>query len=307
MNLPGASGFATPVDNIFSFMLTVSVFFVLLVFVLVAYLCFRYRAGSKISRDNAPKKSPWLEATIALLILAFGLGSFFWSGKIYYKMSLLPPNSLHYQVFAKQWMWVFHGPQGADEINVLTVPIGRPVELVMISADVIHSLFIPAFRLKQDVLPGRYTHTWFQANRLGDFPILCTQYCGLEHSGMRALVRVLSAVDYQEYQKRAAQRAKISLDAGTQLFINKSCISCHDSEAKTAPSLRGLFGSEVRLRNGRSVKADESYIRNSILNPGLQIVDGYADVMPPFQGQLTEQELRSLISYIQSLSPAEAP
>lgn len=302
MNLPDASGFAVPIDNIMHFMLAVSAVFVLLVFALVGYLCFRYRAGSAASRKNPPQKSNFLEGSLAFMILAFGLVSFFWSGKLFYHMSLLPADSLHMQVFAKQWMWIFHTPEGADQINLLTVPVNKPVELVMISEDVIHSLFIPAFRVKQDVLPGRYTHMWFKADKVGEYPILCTQYCGLDHSRMRATVRVLSADDFAAYQKQARAQAEIALDAGSALFQKKACISCHNEGSKIAPSLRGVFGSQVSLANGRQVRADESYIRRSILNPSSQVVQGYSDVMPSFQGQLTEQELNSLISYVQSLA-----
>jgi cytochrome c oxidase subunit 2 len=294
-----ASTFSPDVDAIFKSMLAISSVIVIVVWIGMIYFCVKYRHGSAAHRGHPPKNSVGLEVGVISLIMAFGFFIFLSSTKIFYKMRNSPGNAIEVDVIAKQWMWIFHDAHLGDQINMLKVPIGRPVRLVMTSKDVIHSFFVPAFRVKQDVLPGRYTTLWFQATRLGQFEVLCSQYCGLSHSQMRAVVDVVSQDEY-DHPTQGNPVVDSELDHGRSLFTLKGCIACHDGQTPIGPSLRQIYHQTVFLADGSSIVADENYLLRSLLEPNSQIVKGYQPVMPTFQGQLTEEEVLALIRYIKS-------
>jgi cytochrome c oxidase subunit 2 len=210
-------------------------------------------------------------------------------------------------VTGKQWMWKFQHANGTRELGQLHVPVNQPVKLIMTSEDVIHSIFIPAFRMKQDVLPDRYTSTWFQATQPGTYPLFCTQYCGTFHATMGGQVIVLSAADFQKWEAQSKTPGANGVAAnppsrGEKLFARYGCTSCHGAgSAVPAPSLGGLFGRKVLLASGESLIADENYIQESILNPAAKLVSGYQNTMPSFRGQIPAEELTDLVTYIKSL------
>jgi cytochrome c oxidase subunit 2 len=239
---------------------------------------------------------------IILVILCFGLLTFFWSTQVFYKMVQAPANTIEVDVIAKQWMWLFHDAHG-DQINMLKVPLGRPVRLVMTSQDVIHSFFVPEFRIKQDVLPGRYTTVWFEAQKLGRFEILCSQYCGLRHAEMRGVIDVVTDEEYD--RSEMGPLANSELEHGKNLFTIKGCGACHDGTSSIGPSLNHIYNHSVTLSDGSVVIADENYLRRSILQPNAEVVKGYISTMPSFQGQLNEEDLLALIRYIKSKAKIE--
>jgi cytochrome c oxidase subunit 2 len=226
---------------------------------------------------------------------------FAWGASLFFTISRPPAGALEIQVVGKQWMWKFQHPDGQREINELHVPVGRPVKLTMASEDVIHSFFVPAFRVKMDVVPGRTTTTWFEATKPGVYHLFCAEYCGTKHSGMIGRVVVLEPVQYQQWLSGGAIGEPPAL-AGEKLFRNLGCNACHrPGPGGLGPSLEGLFGTSRELQTGDTVMADEDYLRESILNPNARIVAGYQPIMPPFQGRITEEGLLQLIAYIKSL------
>jgi cytochrome c oxidase subunit 2 len=209
-------------------------------------------------------------------------------------------------VVAKQWMWKIQHPEGQREINTLHVPVGKPIKLLSISEDVIHSFFVPAFRIHMDVLPGRYNSIWFQATEPGEHHLFCSQYCGTDHARMIGRVVALEPAEYQRWLKLSAE-GSLAL-RGRQVFLKYRCISCHSaSHSASAPVLENLFDNLVRLSDGKTVRADRDYLRRSVLNPGEQVVAGFADIMPPFQGQISEDEMIALLAFFESLGPDETP
>jgi cytochrome c oxidase subunit 2 len=216
-----------------------------------------------------------------------------------------PANALQIEAVAKQWMWKFQHPEGQQEIDQLHVPAGTPVEITMASQDVIHSLFIPALRIKQDVVPGRYTHLWFQADQPGSYALLCAEFCGTNHSLMGGHFIVMSPGDYSIWLQRSRVDDTLA-GQGAALFRDKGCSGCHSASATVhAPPLEGLFGSTVPLQNGTTVIADAQYIRDSILLPQAQIAAGYPPIMPTYQNQLSEDEVLKLVAYVESLGTAQ--
>jgi cytochrome c oxidase subunit 2 len=230
---------------------------------------------------------------------------FVWGAKLYATVMLDPPaGALEVYAVGKQWMWKFQHPDGQREIDELHVPVGHPVQMTMTSQDVIHSFFVPAFRIKMDVVPGRYTTVWFEASKPGVYHLFCAEYCGTAHSGMRGRVVALPPTQYQEWL--SSNRVVESMaSTGARIFQQMGCGSCHDAEG-LAPPMAGVFGSSVTLASGDRVLADEGYIRESILDPRAKIVAGYAPIMPTFQGQFSEEELSQLVAYIKSLSKQAA-
>jgi cytochrome c oxidase subunit 2 len=202
-------------------------------------------------------------------------------------------------------MWKLQHPEGIREINELHVPVRTPVRLTMTSEDVIHSFYVPAFRIKMDVLPGRYTSTWFEATKPGEYHLFCAEYCGNKHSGMIGKVVVMESVDYEDWLGGGSSKEPLEL-TGARLFERMGCINCHQAKGTgRGPSLQSVFGSQVKLTTGQTVLADEAYLRESILNPAAKVVAGYSTIMPTFQGQITEEGLLQIISYIKSLAKVE--
>jgi cytochrome c oxidase subunit 2 len=227
---------------------------------------------------------------------------FGWASKVYFEQYSPPQNAMEVYVVGKQWMWKVQHSTGQREINELHVPIGRKIKLIMTSEDAIHSFFVPAFRMKADVVPGKYTTQWFEATKTGTFHLFCAEYCGMNHSGMIGSVIVMESREFDNWLSGNAGNTTPAV-AGQQLFQTLGCVSCHgaNGEGGRGPTLAGLFGRDVRLGNGQTVRADEAYIRESILNPQAKLVEGFGPIMPTFQGQVSEDQLVQLLAFIKSL------
>ena len=300
-----ASSFAFEVDLFYLFLFALTGFFTVLIGVAALYFLIKYRRRSK---GEVPEQiEGHLKLEIAWTVIPFLISMFIfaWGAKLYYQMYTAPADALEIFVTGKQWMWRAQHPDGQREINELHVPLGRRVKLTMTSEDVIHSYFIPAFRTKTDVVPGRYTMSWFTPSKTGTYHLFCAEYCGTQHSGMIGKVIVMDYPDYQAWL-RGVPREKSPAEAGAQFFTSLACNNCHlDGGAGRGPSLHNLFGTDVKLANGSTVKADETYLRESILNPGAKIVGGYANDMPTFQGLVTEEQVAMIIQYIKSIGPGQ--
>ncbi len=295
-----ASTLAPRIDALFFYLCAVTVFFTVLIFVLVLYFGLKYRRKSESERPIDRHAPLIVEITWMVVPLLLCLVMFVWGAMIFVNQSRPPANAMEIDVVGKQWMWKIQHPDGQREIDELHVPVGQPVKLVMTSQDVIHDFAIPAFRLKQDVLPGRYTIEWFQATRPGEYHLFCNQFCGTLHAAMVGKVVVMEPDKYQAWLAGNIPD-ETPTEAGAKLFAQYSCISCH---SQRAPTMALLYGSDVKVwRNGKleTDKADDTYIRESIVDPNAAIVDGYQPLMPSFQGQLSEEQIRQLIEYIKSL------
>lgn len=305
---PTASKLAPEVDALFFFMIGGAVFFSVLIVVVILAFVARYRRGheAEVGSEMSGKATKVLEITWTVIPLALLMVSFFWGLRIFFTAARPPANAAQYYVVGKQWMWKIEHPDGKREINQLHVPIGTPVKLTMTSEDVIHNFAIPAFRLKMDVLPGRYTTAWFEATKTGTFHIFCDQYCGVEHSKMVGQVVVLGPHEYRAWLAGGAGTGA-AVASGEELFAAKACGTCHraDSSAR-APILDGAYGKTVALLDGKTVPFDETYLRESIVDPAAKIVQGYQPIMPTFKGQLSEEEIIQLIKYVKGLSPGAA-
>jgi cytochrome c oxidase subunit 2 len=303
---PGATPHAGDVDLLFIGLLAISIFVTVFLFVLLLTFPIRYRSGSAADRGDRIRKSwrweiGWTLATLVAFLLLF-----VWSNSLFFDLYSPPQDALPIFVVAKQWMWKVQHPGGQREINELHVPLDRPVRLVMASEDVIHSFFVPAFRIKHDVVPGTYQELWFEPARAGVFQLMCSEFCGTDHSRMTGRIVVLKEAEFEQWL--AQQGAPDTLAAqGAKLFRELGCTGCHTKGSVVrAPALEGIFGKPVPLQDGRIVTADEAYIRDCILIPRSQIVAGYEPLMPSFAGKVSEEELVSLIAYIKSLAD-EAP
>ena len=300
-----ASTVAGRVDALYLFLVAVSVVFSSLIFMLVGYFAVKYRRRSDAEWPRPILGDLRLELLWTIVPLGITLVMFVWGASLYFTMSRPPAEALEISVVAKQWMWKFQHPGGQREINALHVPMGRPVKLTMTSEDVIHSFFVPAFRVKMDVLPGRYTSMWFQATKAGDYHSFCAEYCGTQHSGMLGRVIVLVPAQYERWLSAAAV-GESPAAAGARLFQQLGCQSCHRADSgEKGPALDGLFGRSVRLQSGATVFADEAYLRESIFDPNAKIVAGYRQVMPTFRGQISEEGLFQIIAHIKSLAKEE--
>jgi cytochrome c oxidase subunit 2 len=236
------------------------------------------------------------------------MSMFAWGAQIYFENSRTPKNANEIYVVGKQWMWKIQHSTGQREINELHVPTGRKIKLIMTSEDTIHDLFLPAFRIKADVLPGRYTTQWFEATKPGTYHLFCAEYCGMNHSGMIGSVIVMQPTDFDNWLSGNANQQSPAV-AGQQLFQSLGCVSCHgaNGEGGRGPTLAGLFGRKVFLTNNQTLTADEGYIRESIENPSAKVVAGFNPIMPTFQGQVTPEQLIQIISFIKSLQVTGAP
>lgn len=306
---PASTG-ATQVDALYLSLTALSLFVLLIVFLPMAYCLLRYRRGHLADRTWPHISTLKIEVTWTVIPLVLAMGIFAWGARVYLDNEVPPRDTLEINVVGKQWMWKIQHLEGNREINELHLPVGRTVKLTLASEDVIHSFFIPAFRLKQDVVPGRFTTEWFRPTRVGDFHIFCSQYCGMSHSQMIGTVHVMEPAQYQAWLRTGAVGDTLA-QSGAQLFRNLGCSGCHmGNSVVRAPRLEGLYSSLVPLADGRVVRADDKYIRDCILLPETQYVAGYPAVMPSFRGHLSEEELFQLIAYIKSLGdkrPLEAP
>jgi len=293
---------AGQVDLIFWALTAMSALVMVLVFAPLIYFAVKYRRGNNVNRSLVKISSWKIEVIWTVIPLIVGVGIFAWAAEVYFRIETPPPDALDVNVVGKQWMWKLQHAEGNREINELHVPVGRAVKLTMTSQDVIHDFFVPAFRVKQDVVPGRYTTEWFTPTRVGRYHIFCAQYCGTDHSSMVGWVDVMRPEDYQKWLMTSAQGGTMAAQ-GEQLFYRLGCSGCHGSNSKIhAPPLEGLYGHPVPLEDGHVVTADDQYIRDSILLPASQIAAGYQNIMPTFKGHLGEEEVMELIAYIKSIA-----
>jgi cytochrome c oxidase subunit II len=303
---PQASTIASEVDGLYLYLVVVTVIFSVGIAALLVFLAVRYRRRSDTFRPAEIHGSMALEIVWSVIPLGLCAVMFVWGARVFFHMNRPPDDAMTVSVVGKRWMWKIQHPTGQREINELHVPLGKPVKLMLTSEDVIHSFFVPAFRMKKDAIPGRYNVAWFQATRAGEYHLFCAEYCGTEHSQMIGKVVVLEPDAYQTWL--AGGPVPVSpAAAGEKLFTERNCVTCHrgDTGAR-GPVLAGIFGKKVALQNGETVVADEAYIRESILSPAARVVAGYQPIMPPYQGQLTEEQILQLIAYLQSLSSPAA-
>ena len=294
-----ASNFAHSVDVLYACLLGMAAFFTILICAMILYFGIRYRRGAVIDRANAPDKNVWLEVTWIAIPLLITTGMFVGGAAVYFQEREPPINPLEIDVVGKQWMWKLQHAEGKAEINTLHVPNHQAVRLRMISEDVIHSFYVPAFRVKQDVLPGRYTQMWFEPTKTGTYHLFCAEYCGTEHSKMQGTVVVMEPDEYADWLAgETGERPEV---AGGKLFERYRCNTCHKPDGTgNGPSLMGIFGSKVPLAGGGSVVADEQYLRDSIVEPKKQVVAGFQPLMPSFRGQLDEAQILKIIAYLKS-------
>jgi cytochrome c oxidase subunit II len=300
---------AGQVDALYFFMVAVTAFFSLLIAGLIVFFAVKYRRRSDDEVGVAIHGSLALELLWTVIPLFIAMGMFGWGAKVFFDLSRAPAGAMEVFVVGKQWMWKVQHASGQREINELHVPVGRPVKLIMGSEDVIHSYYIPAFRVKADVIPGRYNTLWFQATKPGKYHLFCAEYCGTKHSGMIGSVVALEPADFQTWLSGGAVTDS-PVAAGEKLFQSLTCINCHLQGSQgqgRGPVLNNLFGHEVELQGGGKVLADEAYIRESIVMPQAKIVAGFPPIMPPFQGMVSEEQLLQLIAYIKSLTGPPAP
>jgi cytochrome c oxidase subunit 2 len=299
-----ASTLATSVDRLYFFEVTVSVVMTILIFTAVFLFAIIYRRRRPDQVGHPIEGSMFLELTWSIIPFLIMLVMFGWGATIAFDEYAPPKDAYNIYVVGKQWMWKVQYPEGQREINELHVPVGRPVRVTMASEDVIHSFFVPAFRVKHDVVPGHYDNIWFTATKPGRYHIFCAEYCGTEHSGMIGWVTAMDPAAFENWLAGSGAEGSMA-SQGQKLFEQLGCSSCHllDEQGR-CPVLRGVYGSQVLLDDGRTVLADDAYIRESILNPNAKIVAGFhRDVMPTFQGQVSEENLLQLIEYVKSLAP----
>lgn len=296
-----ASTVAESTDRLFVAMLIVCGVMAITLALLVLWFSIRYRAGSDANRDRPPSHAGGLEAAWTIAPLLLFLGLFVWAAHDAVQARRLDQKALPVYVVGKQWMWRIQHSSGRQEINELHVPVAQPVALIMASQDVIHSFFIPAFRLKQDVVPGRFTELMFTATELGEFPVYCTEYCGSAHSAMLARVVVMRADEYSRWAGEHAAQRDETWQMGRASYERLGCASCHSASSHVkAPLLQGLYGRRVQFDDGSSTIADDQYLRESILQPRRRLVAGQPPIMPSFEGQLDEEELLALVAYLRS-------
>ena len=300
-----ASTIAWQVDALYAFLLVLTVVFCLLVFGMVIIFAIKYRRRSEDEQPEQTHGNLVLELSWTIIPLFLSLFVFLLGADVFFRIQRPPSDPLEVYAVGKQWMWKIQHESGKREINTLHVPKGQPVRLTMTSEDVIHDFFIPAFRVKNDVLPGRYTTLWFEATQTGEFHLFCAEYCGTQHSGMIGKVIVLEPADYHDWLMGASSGESM-VEAGERQFQKLGCETCHKSTATgRGPSLVGLYDKPVTLSNGQEIVVDSNYIRESILLPRAKIVAGYEPIMPIFEGQISEQSLLEIASYIKSLSESE--
>lgn len=298
-----ASTFAWQVDGLYFYLILISVVFTVGIVAGVVYFVVRYRETEPFATPPEIHGSVPLELLWSFIPFVISMTIFLGGAIVYYHQFRIPKDTMEIYVVGKQWMWKFQHGTGQREINELHIPVGRKIELTMTTEDVLHDLFVPAFRAKADVIPGRYTHIWFEATKPGKYHMFCAEYCGLNHSGMGGWVYVMEKDEFAAWLSGNVS-GQTPVEAGKDLFENKlGCASCHaGGPQQRGAKLEGVFGTDVKLVGGQTVKADDEYIRNSILNPPGQVVEGFQPIMPTFKGQVTEEQLNSLVAYIKSLS-----
>jgi cytochrome c oxidase subunit 2 len=300
-----ASTYATRFDLLFWAQAAFTIAMTMLIFSVIFFFAIRYRRRTKDQMGMPIHGNLQLEVAWTAIPFFISVGLLVWSVNLFLSYARPPADTLAISVVGKQWMWKLQHPNGKREINELHVPVGRAVKLTLATEDVIHSFYVPAFRVKQDVVPGRYTTLWFQPTKVGEYHLFCAEYCGTEHSHMKGRVVVMEQQDYEEWLGGGAP-VESPVVAGERLFEQYGCRSCHQAgDSQRGPSLAGLMGTTVELTSGETVTANEEYLRESILDPNAKLVSGYRALMPAFRGLVSEESLLQLIAYIKSLSPAQ--
>jgi cytochrome c oxidase subunit II len=295
-----ASSNAGNVDALYIFLLMVSGIMTAMIFSVLTVFAIRFRRR-KGQRAQQIEGSHQLEVTWSIIPFCVMMVFYIWGAVIFFQERTPPQDATEVYTVAKQWMWKFEHKGGQREINELHVPVGRDVKMIMTSQDVIHSFFVPAFRLKQDVVPGRYTTLWFHATKPGTYHLFCSQYCGTQHAAMIGWITVMEPRDYEAWMSGGGSQPLAV--TGEKLFSELGCVTCHRSDTQgRGPNLVGVFGKPVLLEDGRIVTADENYVRESILEPRAKIVKGFKPVMPTFQGQVSDEQLNALVEYVKSLA-----
>ncbi|MGA7157953.1 MAG: cytochrome c oxidase subunit II [Acidobacteriaceae bacterium] len=295
-----ASGIAPYVDALYFFLVLMTIVGVALVATLLLVFSVRYR------REKNPvatqiEGSTLLEATWTIIPLAIFLVAFVWGALLYFRIYDPPTNAMNIYIVGKQWMWKAEHPGGQHEIDALHVPTGQPIQLTMISQDVFHSFSVPDFRIKREVIPGRYSTVWFEATQVGTYHLFCTQYCGTQHSGMVGEVTVMTPGDYKKWLEQSNSGQSLAQN-GERLFASMGCNSCHNGTAAArGPSLAGVYGSKLTLTDGRQILVDDAYLRDAILNPSEHVTAGFAPIMPTYQGQISEDGLIDLVEFIKNM------
>jgi cytochrome c oxidase subunit II len=305
-----ASTFAPHVDALYVYLVTLTAFFTLAISAAIIFFAVKYRRRQAAELPRPIAGSMVLELTWTIIPLLISMTIFVWGASIFFKAYRAPQQAMEIYVVGKQWMWKFQHATGQREINELHVPVGARVKLTMTTEDVIHSFYVPAFRIKQDVVPGRYLQTWFEATKPGKYYLFCTEYCGTNHSGMGGYVYVMEPAAYQQWLA-GGTGTESAASQGMKLFQQRGCASCHQvdpgGQQGRGPTLYGIFGKQQQVEGGGAVTVDEAYVRESILNPQAHVAAGFQNIMPTFQGQLNEEQILQLVAYIRSLGPAGQP
>ena len=299
---PSASTLSGSVDALYFYLIGITSFFTLLIVCALIFFMLKYRRRSPYEIPRPISGSHKLETLWSVIPFIIAMSFFVWGSQLYFEQSRPPKNAVEVYVVGKQWMWKIQHTTGQREINELHVPVGRKIKLIMTSEDTIHDFFVPAFRMKADVLPGKYTTQWFEATKSGTYHLFCAEYCGMNHSGMIGSVVVMELTEFDNWLSGNSSQQSPAV-AGQQLYQTLGCISCHGArgEGGRGPALTGVFGSQVSLADGSTIKADEAYIRESIFNPQAKLVNGFGAIMPTFQGQISEEQLLQILAFIKSL------
>jgi cytochrome c oxidase subunit 2 len=297
-----ASTISPKVDALYFYLTGVTLFFVFLISGVLIFFVIKYRRRTPFEIPRPIAGSHKLETIWSVIPFIIAMSIFAWGAQVYFEQVRPAANTNEIYVVGKQWMWKLQHTTGQREINELHIPVGRKIKLIMTSEDVIHSFYIPAFRIKTDVLPGRYMIAWFEATKTGTYHLFCAEYCGMNHSGMIGSIIVMEPTEFDNWLSGNANQQAPAV-AGQQLYQSLGCVSCHgaNGEGGRGPTLAGLFGRKVFLQNGQTLTADESYVRESIENPQAKLVSGFGPIMPTFQGQVTPEQLIQIMAYIKSL------
>jgi cytochrome c oxidase subunit II len=304
---PQSSTISGEVDALFNFVLYSSVVFFLIVVLGAAYFVFRYRRKARLELSTGPSHNTKLEILWTVIPTILVIIVFAWGFKTFLKMNVVPGDAMEIKVTGQKWFWTFdYIDSGVNTLNELVVPVDKPIQLTMSSQDVIHSFFVPNFRVKMDVLPNRYSVTWFEATQKGKFDLFCAEYCGTGHSEMIGKVTVLGEREYNEWLESSSTVGEgLTLpEFGAKLYVSKACITCHsiDGNPLAGPSFKGRYNTQQPMSDGTDALVDENYIRESILNPMAKLSLGFQPVMPSYQGLLKDKEIDGLIEYIKSLN-----
>jgi cytochrome c oxidase subunit II len=305
MQPPAASTIAGEIDQLYYLLTGITLFFTVLIFSIIFYFMVKYRRRSKDEKPPDVHSPLVLELAWTVIPSLICVVIFVWSSILYIRSTRPPAAATEIFVVGKQWMWHLQHPEGPREINELHIPVGVPVKLTMTSQDVIHGFYVPAFRLKKDVLPGRYTSLWFEASEAGTYHLFCTEFCGTNHAEMIGWIYVMSPEDYAVWLS-GGEKSEPMAQQGEEIFNHYTCGYCHTADGTgRGPSLVGIFGKPEKLSSGESKVVDEALIRQALLQPNSVPVAGYAPIMPTFQGQLTEEQILQLIAYVKSLGVQE--